>query len=118
MKNITQNKLMDESEIKELVKSLLRESGYANYAIDGFLFLFKTFSEMAEKNNVGFIDLCSNLQRFIYIESIHCDLMQSQYQASIHERYRKTNYENDTDVYREMQKEIQDGRMLNVSAPG
>lgn len=97
MKNIPQKQnenkqLMNESEIREFVKSLLMEAHYHNYALDGFIFLFKTFSEMAEQNNVRFLDLCADLQRFIYAETIHCSFSEEKYADSIHDRYRQTDY--------------------------
>lgn len=83
---------MTETEVKEFLKSLLMEAHYHNYALDGFIFLFKSFSDMAEQNKTGFIDLCADLQRFIYAETIHCSFSEEKYADSIHDRYRNTDY--------------------------
>ncbi|HEY0457511.1 MAG TPA: hypothetical protein VGC97_00070 [Pyrinomonadaceae bacterium] len=101
--------VMTEAEIKEFVKSLLTEADYHHYALDGFIFLFKTFSEMAENNTVGIIDLLADLQRFIYTETVHCSFSEDKYKASIHERYRQTDYtEKSVDIYKALEKEFEE----------
>jgi uncharacterized protein YpbB len=105
----TVSPVMTEDEIKEFVKSLLTEADYHHYALDGFIFLFKTFSEMADKNTVSFIDLCTDLQRFIYTETVHCSFSEDKYKASIHERYRQTDYtEKSVDIYKAVEKEFEE----------
>lgn len=99
--------IMTEAEIKEFIKSLLMDADYHHYALDGFLFLFKTFSEMAEQNAINLIDFLADMQRFVYVETVHCNLSQDKYQASIGERYRSTDYtEKNVNIYQAMKKEV------------
>ena len=104
---VPEESLMSEAEIKEFVRSMLMESDYEHYALDGFIFLFKTFGELANQAQVKAIDLCNDLQTFVYQETIHCHLSGDKYTDSVHERYRNTDYtEKNIKVYHAIQQEV------------
>jgi hypothetical protein len=89
---VPEENLITEDEAIELVKSILMEANHEHYVLDGLLFLFNSLSEMANQDQVRAMDLLNNVNRFIYVETIHCDFCKTKYVDSVHKRYRETNY--------------------------